>query len=109
MNEVLESVRRFYPEIALTLGLLVVVLVDATGVRGRNAVNWWLTVATLIAALVLCVPLARAAAGPLFGGMLILDPMAVFFKVLLVAASLLVVGAQAHGGADTAICGAEAG
>ena len=93
MQEVLDSVRRFYPEVALTVGLLLVVLVDSTGARARNVVNWWLTVATLAAALVLCVPLARVAAGPLFGGMLVLDPMAVFFKVLLVAASLVVVGA----------------
>ena len=93
MTEVLESVRRFYPELALTGGMLLVVLVDATGMRARNVVNWWLTIATLIAAMVLCGPLATAAPAPLFGGMLVLDPMAVFFKLLLVGASLVVVGA----------------
>ena len=93
MSDILESVRRFQPEIALTVGLMVVVLVDTFSFRARNAVNWWLTVLTLGAALFLCVPLSRVAAGPIFGGMLVLDPMAVFFKVLLIAASLLVVGA----------------
>ena len=93
MNEILESVRRFQPEIALTVGLMVVVLVDSAGFRARNVVNWWLTVLTLGIALWLCGPLANVPSGPIFGGMLVLDPMAVFFKVLLIAASLVVVGA----------------
>jgi NADH-quinone oxidoreductase subunit N len=101
--EITESVRRFYPEIALTAGLLLVVLVDSTGIRARNAINWWLTVFTFGAALALCVPLAREAPGPLFGGMLVLDPMAVFFKVLLVLASVLIVGAfRFHGSRELA-------
>jgi NADH-quinone oxidoreductase subunit N len=93
MGEILDSVRRFHPEIALTVGLMLVVLVDSTGLRFRNAVTWALTVATLVAALVLCAPLASVAPGPVFSGMLVIDPMSVFFKVLLIGASLLVVGA----------------
>jgi NADH-quinone oxidoreductase subunit N len=91
--EVLDSVRRFQPELALTIGMLVVVLVDSTGLRARNAINWWLTIATLIVAMVLCAPLGALAPAPLFSGMLVLDPMAVFFKLLLIGASLVVVGA----------------
>jgi NADH-quinone oxidoreductase subunit N len=93
MSEVLQSVHRFYPELALTIGMLVVVLVDATGIRARNVLTWWLTIATLVVAMVLCAPLAGAPPAPMFGGMLVLDPMAVFFKVLLIGASLVVVGA----------------
>ena len=93
MSDVLDSVRRFYPELALTAGMLVVVLVDTTAIRARNAINFWLTLATLVIAMVLCAPLASAPPGPLFGGMLVLDPMAVFFKLLLIGASLVVVGA----------------
>jgi NADH-quinone oxidoreductase subunit N len=93
MNEVMASVRLFRPEIALTIGLLVVVLVDATSLRARNLISHWLTIATLVVTLVLCAPLSSVAPTPLFGGMLVLDPMAVFFKMLLVGASLLVVGA----------------
>jgi len=90
MDEVLQSVRRFLPELVLTGGLLLVVLVDATRARFRDGLNRLLTVATLIAALVLCGRL-YGWSGQIFSGMLVLDPMAVFFKVLLVAASLLVV------------------
>ena len=93
MSDVLDSVRRFYPELALTIGMLVVVLVDTTAIRARNAITWWLTIATLVVAMVLCAPLASAPPAPIFGGMLVLDPMAVFFKLLLIGASLLVVGA----------------
>src|SRR5258708_2005401 len=76
----------------LTVALLLVVLVDASGVRGRNRVNQFLTVASLIAALALCFPLyERGHSGPIFSGMLVVDPMAVFFKIILIGASLLVV------------------
>jgi NADH-quinone oxidoreductase subunit N len=103
MNEILESVRRFQPEIALTVGLMLVVLVDSLGIRARNAINWWLTVFTFGSAIALAVPLAREAAAPLFGGMLVLDPMAVFFKILLILASALVVGAfRFHGSRELA-------
>jgi NADH-quinone oxidoreductase subunit N len=89
MQEILTSLRSFLPELALSGALLLVVLVDASGVRGRNPVNRLLTVAALAAALVLAVRL-KDVQGALFSGMVVLDPMAVFFKVLLVGASLLV-------------------
>ncbi len=89
MSEVVASLNRFLPELALTGALLLVVLVDAFRLPGRDTVNHALTVAALLLALVLA---ARqdAAPGYLFAGMLAVDPMAVFFKVLLLAASLLV-------------------
>ena len=89
MQEILPSLRSFLPELALSAALLLVVLVDASRVRGRDPVNRVLTVAALAAALVLAVRL-KDVQGALFGGMVVLDPMAVFFKVLLVGASLLV-------------------
>jgi NADH-quinone oxidoreductase subunit N len=89
MSEVVASLNRFLPELALTGALLLVVLVDAFRLPGRDTVNHALTVAALLLALVLA---ARqdAAPGYIFAGMLAVDPMAVFFKVLLLAASLLV-------------------
>jgi len=90
MDEVLQSVRRFLPELVLTAGLLLVVLVDSTRASWRDGLNRFLTAATLVAALVLCGRL-YGWSGEIFSGMLVLDPMAVFFKVLLVAASLMVV------------------
>jgi NADH-quinone oxidoreductase subunit N len=90
MQEVLESSRSFLPELLLVAGLLLVVLVDASGVRGRHTVTRWLTLVSLLLAFVLCL----RPSGPtreIWGGMLVHDPVAVFFKALLVLASLLVV------------------
>jgi NADH-quinone oxidoreductase subunit N len=91
MTDLALSLQHFRPEIALAIGLMLVVLADASGIKARNAVCLLLTTATLVAALVLCVPLYEAGwSGQLFGGMLALDPMSVFFKVILLSASLLV-------------------
>jgi NADH-quinone oxidoreductase subunit N len=89
--ELQTSLQRFLPETALALGLLLVVLLDAVGFAARNAVNRVLTALTLLVALYLLGPLgAESAAGPIFSGMLAIDPMGTFFKVILVASALLV-------------------
>jgi NADH-quinone oxidoreductase subunit N len=90
MQEVLESLRHFLPELALTAGLLLVVVLDAARVPARDAVNRFLTVASLATALVLSFR-DTGFAGAIWSGMLIADPMGVFFKALLVGASLAVV------------------
>jgi len=87
---VLESLSHFLPEVALTVGMLLVVLVDATGISARNVLNRSITVLTLAAGLYLCTR-EPAYAGSLFGGMAAVDPMSTFFRVLLLAAGLLVV------------------
>ena len=92
MNDLLHSVHRFWPETVLTGALLLVVLVDSTRLRGRNALNWLITVGALAAAFVLSVRLGGESSA-LFQGMIVLDPLGVFFKLLLIAASLIVVGA----------------
>src|SRR2546428_2131078 len=91
MNEVLGSLNRFGPETLLTLALLLVVVIDSTLARWRDRVNLVVTAAALLGALVLCQRLyVQGYSGPLFSGMLVLDPMSVFFKMLLIGASLLV-------------------
>lgn len=90
MNEVQQSLRLFRPELALTAALLLVVLVDAARPAWRNAACRLLTVAGLGVALALCLPLQGQSA-LLFTGMVALDPLALFFKVLLIGASLLVI------------------
>jgi NADH-quinone oxidoreductase subunit N len=92
MNDLLRSLHRFWPEVVLTVGLLLVVLIDTTRARGRDVANWLLTMATLAAAFVLSVRLG-AQSGGMFEGMLALDPMGIFFKLVLIGSSLLVVGA----------------
>src|SRR5262245_49959371 len=90
MNDVLRSGSRFYPELAVTGAMLLVVLVDATRTAWRNVANRALTLGGLVLALVLTAG-QRGANEEVFGGMVVLDPMAVFFKMLLIGASLLVV------------------
>jgi len=90
MNEVQQSLRLFRPELALTAALLLVVLVDAARPAWRNGACRVLTVAGLGAALAFCLPL-RGQSALLFTGMVALDPLALFFKVLLIGASLLVI------------------
>jgi NADH-quinone oxidoreductase subunit N len=92
MDEVLHSLHRFGPELITTAALLLVVVADASGAAFRNTFSRLLTIAGLAAALFACPPLSSpAAAGPLFSGMLYLDPMGVFFKVVLLGAALLLV------------------
>jgi NADH-quinone oxidoreductase subunit N len=92
MEEVQKSLLRFQPELALVAGLLLVVIVDATRIAARNAINRGLTAVSLIAALYLCGGMVGpvVAGGPIFSGMMVVDPMGAFFKALLIAASLLI-------------------
>jgi NADH-quinone oxidoreductase subunit N len=89
MEQVAHSLSRFQPEVALTVALLVVVLVDSTGARWRDAVSRILTLAGLGVALVLSTGLTSVSE-PIWSGMLVVDPLGTFFKMLLVGASLLV-------------------
>jgi NADH-quinone oxidoreductase subunit N len=92
MDELLRSLALFRPETALTAGLLLVVIADSIGGAWRNAAVRLLTLTSLIIALGCAFGLqASAAKGPLFSGMLVVDPLASAFKVILVAAALLTV------------------
>jgi len=89
MPELVASLTLFAPEIALTLGLLAVVLVDSVGGRFRDASTRILTLATLLAALAL----SPSVAGPtreIWSGMLAIDPLGVFFKMLVIGAALVI-------------------
>ena len=90
MAEVLTSMKRFEPALILTGATLLVVLVDATGVRWRDAAGRILTIAGLLLALVRSVAL-RGVSAEIFSGMAVVDPLGSFFQALLIAASLLVV------------------
>jgi NADH-quinone oxidoreductase subunit N len=92
MQQVTQSLALFRPEMALTAGLLLVVLVDSIGARWRNPVNRFLTTATFVVALVLSLDLqSRGPSAAIWSGMVVVDPLGLFFKILLVTASLLTV------------------
>src|SRR5258707_14409694 len=92
MEEVQRSLALFTPEIVLTVGLMLVVLIDASGAAWRNLGARVVSVANLAGALFLAFRLPVGASGEaLFSGMLALDPLGLFFKVVLLAASLLII------------------
>jgi NADH-quinone oxidoreductase subunit N len=92
MDELQRSLAWFRPELALTFGLLLVVLADTFLGAGRNLVMRLLTVAALGAALGSAFALQAAGAnGTLFSGMLVIDPLSAAFKLVLIAAGLLTV------------------
>ena len=88
MEELLRSLALFKPELALSAGLLLVVLADAIGGAPRAAARW-LATASVAIALGFSFGLRGVAPGPLFSGMLAVDPLAAAFKVILLAAGLL--------------------
>ena len=92
MQELQRSLSSFGPEIVLTVGLLLVVLADASLKAWRNQAVRALTVLSLAGALWAVVDLAGTVApGPIFAGMLAIDPLGLFFKFVLVLAGLILV------------------
>jgi len=89
LKSALESARHFTPELLLAAAMLVVVVIDATRARWRDALNFGLTVAALGGALASCFLLDRTPK-TLWSGMVVLDPISIYFKMLLIGASLLV-------------------
>jgi len=90
MEEVLRSLAKFGPELALTAGLLLVVLVDAFRPPARDTILRVISAVSFLAALYLCVGLsAPSAAAEIFSGMAVVDPLGTFFKILLILASLV--------------------
>jgi NADH-quinone oxidoreductase subunit N len=92
MEELVRSLALFRPELALTAGLLLVVVADSTLASWRNAAARVLCLASLAAALGLAFDLqASGASAAIFSGAIVVDPLGAAFKVMLVAAALLTV------------------
>lgn len=92
MSTLLADLAACGAELALVLGLLFVVLADAFGGRQRERVVRAATLASLASALGLVIAQqAHAPSRAVFDGALVLDPLASFFKVLLLVAALIVV------------------
>jgi NADH-quinone oxidoreductase subunit N len=92
VDEIARSLAWFRPETVLTVGLLLVVLVDSIGGGWRNAAARVLTAGSLAAALVFALELQAAGArGALFSGMVVVDPLGSAFKLILIGSGLLTV------------------
>jgi len=81
---------RFLPEIILTVMGTVLMLLDP--IINRRSSGWFggLSLLALVAALIASVA-AYSEAGPAFGGMLIIDGFATFFRVLVIGVGILTI------------------
>jgi NADH-quinone oxidoreductase subunit N len=90
LDEALASSKLFLPELTLTVAMLLVVVIDSTRARWRDAANFALSAAALVAALFLCMQVDVSRGQVIWQDMVVSDPLTRFFKVLLIGASLLV-------------------
>jgi NADH-quinone oxidoreductase subunit N len=88
--QLLGDLQRFYPEIAVTVTLLLVVIVDISLPHARRNGTFLITALGLLAAFALSVPLFGEPGRTLFYGMVAVDRVAVFFKGFLIISSFLV-------------------
>jgi NADH-quinone oxidoreductase subunit N len=92
MEELQRSLALIRPELALTAGLLLVVLADSFLTAWRNVVVRTLSLGSLGVALGFAlVQQSSPVSAPVFYGMLAVDPLGGAFKLILVAAALLTV------------------
>ncbi len=88
--QILQDLNAFYPEIAITLTMLLVVVVDLAAPAVRKTTTFLLSAAGLLVALAFAAPQFATPPATLFYGMVAIDPMTAFFKVFLIVTSFLV-------------------
>jgi len=92
MQELSRSLSAFRPELALLIGLALVVLADTFLGRARDFATRLLTVAALAGALGAALALATAGTREtIFSGMLVIDPLGSALELILIASGLLTV------------------
>ena len=92
----LDSLPFFYPELILLGAILLVVISDISLKGLRNRINPLLTLGALLLALYYALQTDHGSAMTLFQGMLALDNFALFFKVFLLVAGILVLLGSLH-------------
>ena len=92
----LDSLTFFYPELILLGGILLVIISDIALKGLRNHVNLLLSLAALVLALIYTLQTDHGSAMTLFEGMLALDNFALYFKVFLLVAGILVLLGSLH-------------
>ncbi len=89
VEHIINSISHLYPEIAITLTLCVAIIADLVLKKESHAIGW-----IVLGGLVITGVLVVAQTGSelsIFSDMLAVDPFAVFFKIMLLIASVLVV------------------
>lgn len=88
--QILMDLKKFYPELALSVALLCVVIGDLAFPRFHKKITFLIAALGLVLAFLASLPLFQEPLGTLFFGVLALDPAAVFFKCFLILTSFLI-------------------
>ena len=89
INDTIASLAYFHPEVLLVLGFMAVILADLFLSKKVPQLSFILTLITLIAVTALNFRILNAPSVQLFGGMIVLDHLAVLFKLLFCLVSIL--------------------
>ena len=89
VEHILNSISHFYPEIAITLTLCVALIADLV-LKGRTHAIGWIVIGGLAVTGVL-VTMPVGLVESIFSDMVAVDPFAVFFKVMILIASVFVI------------------
>jgi NADH-quinone oxidoreductase subunit N len=89
--QIVQDLTHFFPEISVTVAFLLAIIVDITfsKVMGKT-ISFAVAFLGLVASFVFAIPLFGTNAQSMFSGMIALDPLAVFFKCLVILTSVLV-------------------
>ncbi len=87
----LESLQFFIPELFLTAGLLVTIIVELLLKKEQKVFTAYLAATVLLITIFFLIRQYAIEPAALFGGMVVIDPMAVFFKILTAVSTLIIV------------------
>ncbi len=89
VEHIINSISHLYPEIAITLTLCVALIADLVLKKESHAIGWIVLGGLVITGVLVVAQTGRELS--IFSDMLAVDPFAVFFKIMLLIASVLVV------------------
>lgn len=87
----LESLQFFIPELFLTAGLLVTIIVELLLKKEQKVFTAYLAATVLLITIFFLIRQYAIEPAALFGGMVVIDPMAVFFKILTAVSTLIII------------------
>lgn len=89
VEHIINSISHLYPEIAITLTLCVALIADLVLKKEGHAIGWIVLGGLVVTGVLVIAQIGRELS--VFSDMLAVDPFAVFFKVMLLIASILVI------------------
>ncbi|NBC65331.1 MAG: hypothetical protein GVY07_06695, partial [Bacteroidetes bacterium] len=89
IEQALYSISQFYPEIVIILTLCVIIMADLITKSDKPVTGWIMLGGLVISGITILFQVGQN--GSFFYNMVVVDPFAVFFKLLLVLAGIFVV------------------